>query len=278
MNAPTLPSQLPRVRASIRCAFARAGSRSEAAETFETGGWRLRFPRARGGACEAVIVNTGGGMAGGDRVEIAISAREGASGLATSQSQEKIYRAGGEPCEVRTRLEIAAGARLVWAPQETLLFEGARLDRRLEAEVDETGALTLFEAVAFGRLAHGETSVDAALTDRWRIRRGGRLVFAEALRLENAGATLDRPAVGAGARALATILRIAPDAAAGLDGLRAALAEVEAEPGARFEAGASVVDGVLVARLASPSPQRLRAGLIAAFRALENAEPPRVWF
>lgn len=265
------------MRARVACVFARAGARTEAAETFETGGWRLRFPRARA-LCEAVIVNTGGGMAGGDKVEIDLSAREGASALATSQSQEKIYRADGAACEVRTKLNVAAGARLVWAPQETLLFEGARLDRKLEAEVDAAGALTIFESVAFGRLAHGETSVDAALFDRWRIKRGGRLVFAEALRLENAGPTLDRPAVGAGARALATIVRVAPDAAAGLEPLRAALSEVEAEPGARFEAGASVVDGVLVARLASPSPQRLRAGLIAAYRALEQAEPPRVWF
>ena len=277
MNAPTPALRLPRVRAELRLALARAGARTEAAEVFETGGWRLRFPRSRG-PCEAVVVNTGGGMAGGDRVEIAVSARAGASGLVTSQSQEKIYRADGSDCALSVRLDVAEGARLTWAPQETLLFDGARLDRRLEADVHETATLTLFEAVVFGRLAHGEISIDAAFADRWRLRRGGRLVFAENLRIEDAGRTLDRIAVGAGARAVATLVRFAPDAAASLEPLRAAFDAAEQGAGARFEAGASVVDGALVARLASPSPQRLREGLVAAFRTLEGRDAPRVWY
>jgi urease accessory protein len=271
----TLAQSLPRVRAELRLAFARAGARTEAARTFETGGWRLRFPRS-GARAEAVVVNTGGGMAGGDRVEIAISAGPGADALVTSQSQEKIYKAVGLASEVRTRLEVATGARLVWAPQETLLFDGARLERRLEADVEATGTLTIFEAVAFGRLAHGETRIAAALSDRWRLRRDGRLAFAEALRIEDAGRTLDRPAVGAGARAAATLVRIGPDAGDKIDSLRAALAAVE-ESG-EFEAGASLVDGVLVARAVSPSPQRLREGLIAAWGALEGQDAPRVWY
>ena len=277
MNAPTPSLRLPRVRAQLRLALARAGARTEAAEVFETGGWRLRFPRSRG-PCEAVAVNTGGGMAGGDRVEIAVSAQAGADGLVTSQSQEKIYRADGSPCAMSVRLDVAEGARLTWAPQETLLFDGARLDRRLEADVHESATLTLFEAVNFGRLAHGETRVDAALSDRWRLRRGGRVVFAENLRIEDAGRTLDRIAVGAGARAVATLVRFAPDAAASLEPLRAAFDAAEQGAGARFEAGASVVDGALVARLASPSPQRLREGLVAAFRTLEGRDAPRVWY
>src|SRR5579863_3148006 len=272
---PTVSCPLPRVRADLRLDFARAGARTEAARVYETGGWRLRFPRAAG-RCEAVVINTGGGMAGGDRVAIAVSVGPGAEALVTSQSQEKIYRADGRPCELRTRLTLAAGARLTFAPQETLLFEGARLDRRLEADVDETATLTIFEAVAFGRLAHGETRIEATLSDRWRLRRGGKLVFAEAMRLENAGTTLDRRAVGAGARALATLARIGPDAAERLEPLRENFAALEA--GGGFEAGASVVDGVLIARLLSPSPQRLREGLIAAWEALERHAPPRVWF
>jgi urease accessory protein len=277
MNAPLpQPSLLPRVRAELRLAFGRAGARTEAARVYETGGWRIRFPRS-GEVCEAVFVNTGGGMAGGDRARIEIEAGPGAAGLVTSQSQEKIYRADGVGVAIETRLKVASGARLVFAPQETLLFDGARLARRLEADVDETATLTIFEAVAFGRLAYGETQIDASLSDRWRIRRGGRLVFAEALKIDDAGAMLDRPAVGDGARALATLLRVGSAAEDRRDALRAAFAIVESEPGPRFEAGTSVVDGVLVARLASPSPQRLREGLFAAWRALEERDAPRVW-
>jgi urease accessory protein len=270
MNAPPVSSLLPRVRAELRLEVARAGARSEAARAYDSGGWRWRFPRS-GEICEAVVVNTGGGMAGGDHASVAVTAGPEAAVLATSQSAEKIYRSGGAPCRVRLKLTAGPGSRLVWAPQETLLFEGARLNRRLEADVDETACLTIYEATAFGRLAHGETRIDASLHDVWRLRRGGRLVFAEALALDDAGATLDRLAVGAGARAVATLVRLAPDAAAKLDPLRAAL------EGTDVEAGASLVDGVLVARLVSASPQRLRAALAAAFVVLEERAPPRVW-
>jgi len=265
-----------RARGEIRAAFARAGARTEAARVFESGGLRLRFPRA-GEECEAVLVNTGGGMAGGDRARIEFALAPGARVMATTQAAEKIYRADGPGVEVAVSLAIEAAGSLVWAPQETLLFDRARLSRRLEADVAADASLLVAEASVFGRLAHGETRIDAVLHDDWRIRRGGRLIFAEAVRLGNAGAALDRPAVGRGARAVATLLFVDRSAADRLDELRAALDAVVENPGETLEAGAGVVDGALVARALSASPARLRAALAAAMRVLRGREAPRVW-
>ena len=269
-------AQRQRARAEARVRFARAGARSEAQRAFETGGLRLRFPRAEA-ECEAVLVNTGGGMAGGDRATIEVVVGLGARALVTTQAAEKVYRCEGEPVRVETSLEVEAGGQLVWAPQETLLFDRAALERRLVAEVAADASLLIVESVVFGRLASGETNAAARLVDRWRVRRGGRLIFAEALRLADAAAALDRPAVGAGARAIATFLCVAPDAEAQAPKLRAALEAVAVEPGERLEVGASGFDGMAVARLVSPSPARLRAALIAAMLALRGREAPRVW-
>jgi urease accessory protein len=147
----------------------------------------------------------------------------------------------------------------------------------LSADVAPDAALLIVEATVFGRLAHGETRIDAAFRDDWRIRRGGKLLFAEAARIDNAGATLDRPAVGCGARAIATLLCVDPNAPMRLDDLRAALNAVAEAPGEALEAGASLADGALVARLLSPSPVRLRAAVIAAMRTLRGREAPRLW-
>jgi len=265
-----------RARGDIRVAFARAGARTEAARVFATGGWRVKFPRA-GAECEAVIVNTGGGMAGGDKARVHLTLAPGARALATTQSAEKIYRADGAEIEVEARLEVEAGARLVWAPQETILFEGSRCRRRLEADVAADGSLLIVEATVFGRLAHGETRIDAAFRDDWRIRKDGKLLFAEATRIENAGATLDRLALGRGGRALATLLYVDAEAPARLDALRAALDAVMGDEGEWLEAAAGIVDGAVVARALSPAPHRLRAAMIAAMRALRGVAAPRVW-
>ena len=265
-----------RARGEARARFERAGARSEAAHIFETGGLRLRFPRAEA-ECEAVLVNTGGGMAGGDRATIEMAVGANARAFVTTQSAEKIYRCEREPVRVEARLSVERGGGLTWAPQETLLFEASALERRLEADVAADASLTIVEAVVFGRLASGETRIAATLIDRWRVRRAGRLVFAEALRLVDAAATLDRPAVGAGARAIATVLCVAPEAEAAAPNLRAALEAIAAEPGEPLDIGASGFDGMAIARLASPSPSRLRAAVIAAILTLHGGRPPRVW-
>jgi urease accessory protein len=265
------PANRQRARAEARAAFARVGARTEPERLFETGGLRWRFPRSSS-PCEAAIVNTGGGVAGGDSYSVSLTLSEGAEVEATTPSAERIYRSDGPAASIATRLVLRPRARLFWLPQETLMFEGARLERRLEVETSGEAAFIVAETLVFGRLAMGESRIDATLRDSWRIRRDGRLVFADETRLEHAGATLERKAAGAGARALATIVAFAPNIEARLPDLRAALAVA----GAEIESGASAFDGLIVVRLLGPSSDRLRAALIASIVAL-GGRKPRLW-
>ena len=260
-----------RARAEARASFARVGARTEPARLFETGGLRWRFPRSSS-PCEAAIVNTGGGVAGGDSYSVSLTLSEGAEVEATTPSAERIYRSNGPAASIATRLTLAPRARLFWLPQETLIFEGALLERRLELDTSDEAAFIVVETLVFGRLAMGESRIDATLRDSWRVRRDGRLVFADETRLEHAGATLERKAVGAGARALSTIVASAPDIEARLPDLRAALDAA----GSDMESGASAFDRLIVVRLLAASSDRLRAALIASIVAL-GGRKPRLW-
>jgi len=265
-----------RARGAVRAVFARIGAKSAPARVFDAGGLRLRFPNSAG-PCEAVLVNTGGGMAGGDRAAIEFTLEAGADVHATTQSAEKVYRSDGEAAQVATHLTLAAGARLAWTPQETILFDKSRLVRRLDADLATDASLLLIEATVFGRLAMGEEQIAASLRDRWRIRRDGRLVFADDLRLDDAAQTLSRPAVGREARAIASFLFMAPDAASRIEALRAIFDEIAARDGAPLEAGASAVDGFVVGRGLSRDPAQLRAFVLAVMMALTGRPTPRVW-
>ena len=266
------PLARQRAEAEARASFQRIAGRTEPERLFETGGLRWRFPRSTS-PCEAVIVNTGGGIAGGDALRIELALNEGAEVAATTPGAEKIYRSDGPAARLETHFSLAPGARLLWLPQETLLFDGARLERKLLVDMAFDAELLLVESLVFGRLAMGETVVDARLTDSWRIRRDGKLVFADETRFDHAAVALDRIAVGAGARAVAIIVAAAPNVEARLPDLRAAL---EAE-GKGVEAGASAFDGLVAARLVAPSPSRLRRALIASILALGGGKPPRLW-
>jgi len=260
-----------RARAEARGSFARAGARTEPQRLFETGGLRWRFPRSSN-PCEAAIVNTGGGVAGGDSYVVSVTVGEGAEVEATTPSAERIYRSLGPAAAIATRLSLAPRARLFWLPQETLMFDGARLERRLEVEMSGEAALIVAETLVFGRLAMREIRIDARVRDSWRIRRDGRLVFADEMRIDHVGATLERRAAGAGARAVSTIVASAPNIEARLPDLRAALKAA----GSDVESGASAFDRLIVARLLAASSERLRGALVAAIVAL-GGRKPRLW-
>ncbi len=226
----------------------------------------------------AALVNTAGGLAGGDRFETSAEVAAGASLAVSTQAAERVYRAvDAAPAEIVNRLSVGSGARLFWLPQETILFDGGRLSRRLEAEMAGDATLLAIETVTLGRGAMGETVRNGALRDRWRVRRGGRLVFADALRLDAPiDESLARPAAGDGARALATLLYAAPGAEDRLDAARDALAaKILTESG--LDAGASAWNGLLVVRCVAKDAAPLRRLAAALVEVLSGAPPPKLW-
>src|SRR5882724_8529969 len=180
----------------------------------ESGSLRVRFPSPEGEGLSAVFVNTAGGVAGGDRFDTEIAAGEGARLTLTTAAAEKVYRAHGEPAQLNIALKAAAGARLAWLPQETILFDRARVSRRIDIDLADGASLLLCEIVVFGRAAMGERMQSGEFVDRWRLRRGSRLVFAENVRLDgNIGEKLARPSVAKGGAAIGTALIVPGDEA-----------------------------------------------------------------
>jgi urease accessory protein len=218
------------------------------------------------------LVNTAGGLAGGDRVEIALSLGAGARASFSTPAAEKIYRSLGPVTEISVNLQAGPGAVFEWIPQETILFEGARLERCLSADIAEDATLLMAEALVFGRAARGETWRRGALQDSWRIRRGGKLLWADGLSLgEDIPVDFADPFGLANAEALGSLVLAGPLAAPDLrDALR--------EDGAL----ASLVrPGLLVTRWLGGAVQ-VREGLGAAICRLRPAlglpaRLPRLW-
>jgi urease accessory protein len=257
-----------RARGRIVLAVAASGGVTRPRHVAEEGSLRVRFPGARAHGLEAVTVNTAGGIAGGDRFDIAVAVEEGARLTVTTTAAEKVYRSLGPAATIDLRLTVSAGGTLFWLPQETILFDRARLRRSIEVDVAEGGRLVLAEAIVFGRTAMGESVEQGSLFDRWRIRRDGKLRFAETVRLEGALAeTLRQPAVAAGAIAVATVLTLPGDEAA-LTAVRAA--EV------RGEVAASAWNGLMVVRIVAKDATWLRHDLTTVLVAM-GVPLPRLW-
>jgi urease accessory protein len=253
----------------IALTVAAADGTTRRTRVVEDGSLRVRFPRPASRALDAVVVNTAGGIAGGDRLDVRVAVGERARLVVTTAAAEKIYRSLGPDAAIHLELSVQAHGSLLWLPQETILFDRARLSRNIDVELADDATLVLAEALVFGRAAMGEAVERGRLFDRWRVRRNGRLVFAETVRLGEAiGATLREPAVAAGAAAVATLFICPADAAR--------VAAVRECAQARGEVAISAWNGFAVARFVAADGAALRNDLIAAVTAL-GVTLPRLW-
>jgi urease accessory protein len=236
----------------------------------ESGSLRVRFPGSPGGDLEAVTVNTGGGMTGGDAFDIAVSVGANARLTVTSTAAEKIYRSLGPPVTVNVSISVAAGASLTWLPQETILFDKAVLHRRIEVNLAADAQLVLIEPLVFGRTGMGESVESGELRDSWRVRQDGRLIYAEGTRLGSPIAqTLAETAVTNGGVAAATALIVPGDEAIS-DTIHALSDDF------RGEVGASAWNGRTVLRFCARDGAALRHDIIGVLRALRTPLP-RNW-
>lgn len=237
----------------------------------ESGSLRVRFPRIGAGALEAVLVNTAGGMAGGDSFDIHLAIGEKAGLVVTTTAAEKVYRSLGADTTVNVKIDVAAGAVLSWLPQETIMFNCAKLVRRIEVDLAETARVIVAEAVVFGRTGMGEAVAQGCLSDQWRIRRAGKLIHAEGLRLDGSIAEkLAAPAIAKDGVAIATVFMAPCD-----DAVVAAVQAIRAR--LRGEVGASCWNGHAVVRFCASDGAVLRHDLMQVFAALSIAPLPRLW-
>ena len=237
----------------------------------ESGSLRVRFPSPEGAGLSGVFVNTAGGVAGGDRFDVDIAAGEGTRLTLTTAAAEKVYRAAGVPAQLNIALKVAAGAHLAWLPQETILFDRARIARRIDIDLEAGASLLLCEIVVFGRSAMGERMCEGEFVDRWRVRRGGRLILAETVSLAgDIGEKLARPAIARGAVAVATVLIVPGDEA-----LVATIREISASFGT--EVGISAWNGFAMARFCAQDAARLRTDVMAVLTRASGEALPRLW-
>ena len=266
---PEPPVAMQRARGEGRVTTQSAGGRTRLATLYQDGCAKIRLPNTHDESLQAVLINTAGGLTGGDRIDWQAEAAPGTSMVLTTQACERVYRSTGADARVATRLTVGAGARLDWLPQETILFEHSRLDRSLDVDLAGDARFCAVEAILLGREAMGESARGALLRDNWRIRRDGRLVHAEATKLSADPLERDGLSLLDGALRFATVLYVGDDAERRLDPVRAMLT------GRR---GASVIGERLIVRAMAESGLALRRIIAPIIATLSGAGTlPRLW-
>lgn len=277
-DAITLPSHsaaaYQRVSAAASVSFKSAGERTRLDRLYQQGNAKIRFPRSLGRSKQAVLINTAGGLTGGDRLDWDVRLGAGARVTATTQACEKIYKSLGDAAHMRTAICVGQRAELHWLPQETILFDRSSLSRTLDVELAADARLIALEAVVLGRHAMGERVDRCSFRERWRIRRCGALVLADDVKLNGRiGRTARGPALLNGYGAFATLAYVGPEdpdrMAAMVDDMRAAATA--------STIGISAMDNRIVARFLAPDGYTLRRLLAPVIRRLRGEDMPVAW-
>lgn len=268
--SPPLP-QPPRARGAVTLGVqARAGA-TQIKRLRQSGCLKCILPTVFRNDAEAVLVNTAGGVTGGDVIEVDVTLDPDTHLSISTQAAERIYRTvDGTTGTVRNHITVAEGARLAWLPQETILFDRARLSRSLQIDLAASAQLLLCETLVFGRAAMGEQVHDLHLEDRIHVTRDGVPLYRDGIRLHgDAHAQMARPALGAGAGAVATIVCVTPQAEALLPAVRALLPQ---------SAGVSLLQAdMLVLRALAVDSLALRRFIIPVLELLSGQSLPGVW-
>jgi len=248
---------LQRAKGSGRIVVSGAEKGARITDLFERSPIRIMFPRAAGAAPEeAVFINTGGGIAGGDRLESDVTALTNASIAVTSQAAEKVYRALNEPARISTKLTACEAAKLAWLPQETIVFNRGRLSRTIEIELSSGAELLALEWLVLGRAAHGEEMVSGYISDTWRVRKDDRLIWADSFHVaDEMFPHLHRMALLSHCKAVATLIYFGPR----LDARQELVRDIA--PSLDCHCAATSVGGLVVVRVAAKEPSDLRRAL-----------------
>ncbi|HYC64684.1 MAG TPA: urease accessory protein UreD [Reyranellaceae bacterium] len=263
--------RLQRASGACRVSFAVRDGKTRLADLYQRDPCRVLFPDPEPGEpVQAVLLTTSGGVTDGDALSMAIEAEPGTEAVVATQAAEKIYRAakGGGHCTIGVSVTAGEGATLDWLPQETIVFEGARLKRRTVADVSPGAALLACEMVVLGRAASGERFTDGLLLDQWSVRRAGKLMWTDTLRVE--GETPDGAGFGS-ANALATVIGVWDEPQPHFERARPLLNAAD-----KVRAGVTLVNGVMIARLLGEATavRRVTVDFLTAFR---GRRLPRVW-
>jgi urease accessory protein len=248
---------LQRADGYCRIVLGGSGKGTRIMDVYQKSPLRVLFPKTSNtGAKEAVLVNTSGGVAGGDRLETTVTAIEDASIAVTTQAAERVYRSLEKSAHILTTLKASDSSRLAWLPQETIVFDRARVSRETRIEITSGAELLALEWLVLGRAAHGETLSAGTLTDHWRVVKDGRLVWADGFRItDEVFPHLRRKALLSDCTAVATLVYFGTEIGARLELVRD-LASLLA-----CQCAATLVGGLAVVRFAARTSFDLRTAL-----------------
>ncbi|GAB4258088.1 MAG: urease accessory protein UreD [Methylomicrobium sp.] len=137
-----------------------------------------------GEVCHLYLLHPPGGVVAGDCLTIQTQADSGSHALVTTPAAGKFYRSEGGRAHQSICLNIANGGVIEWLPQETIVYEGARLTSKTRLAIQTGARFIAWEMMVLGRPASNEAFNSGEVLSEWHITRDDEPIYLERLRLD----------------------------------------------------------------------------------------------
>ncbi|MFI5307031.1 MAG: urease accessory protein UreD [Polyangiales bacterium] len=267
--------------ARLELDFERRGERTVLARQRHSGPLTVQRPfhPELDGTCHTYVLHPPGGVVGGDRLTLEVSASSGARALLTTPAATKFYRTAGPRAFQRQHFRVGTGCRLEWLPQESIVYDGANIALETRIELAAGAELLAWDIVCFGRPAIGERFERGRVEQRLEIWREGAPLMLERGCYDGGSEVMREPFGLGGSPVLGLLVCVANGASSELvSQARDALLAV-----APRQTACSKLPGALVCRYLGTSTEQARQALGAAWSALREhafgvrAVAPRIW-
>jgi len=169
---------------SAHLTFTRSGSQTVLTRAFATSPAKLIASNGRGAACWVYAATLGGGLVGGDDIQLRADVTAGARALLTTQASTKVYRSLRRSKQSLTAT-VEAGALLAVLPDPIVCFADADFIQTQRYDLHADASLVMVDWMTSGRHAAGERWAFSRYESRFDIRRGPHRVFVDGLVLES---------------------------------------------------------------------------------------------
>ena len=170
----------------LKLAFERQGRRTVQTYASATSPWHV-FPPSElddSGCAYVWLVNTSGGLVGGDQVSMEATLAADCHVLVTTPSATRVYRTLDAPVEQKICLSVGPNARLEWVPEVTIPFAGSKLRQTIHVQLAGGATALVWDAMASGRVARDERWAFAMFENEIRITTASGASVVERFRVE----------------------------------------------------------------------------------------------
>jgi urease accessory protein len=271
-NLESLPAQGWQAR--LEMGFAHQHGKTVLAHRRHIGPLTVQRPfYPEGDVCHVYVLHPPGGVVAGDCLTIDINAATDSAALVTTPAAGKFYRSGGKLARQQVSLTVAENASLEWLPQETIIYEGARVLSELRLDLAAGARFIGWEILAMGRPAANEGFTYGEVSMNWQIFRVGELFYRERLMIDAQAFSANWGLKG---HSTCGTLFACPATVKQLEAVQQLIGESAGR-------GVTLIDDMLICRALDARADRLRDFFQQVWRTLRpdvvlrDACAPRIW-